>query len=396
MNERLRIDWIGFVLGVGIGLIVWLFVHEQSYRLGKDKPVAVPQVRQESALPAAATATSDSPSNGGGNAPVLEEAVKKNAEERQPSASLDKKAEQAEALRSLERLKIKVYLTEEKRVESVSLEQYVRGVVAAELPLEFEPAAMEAQALAARTYIVRRLLLEDRTGIPETGAASEADVTDTVSHQVYKSLKEMQELKQSNEQGWNKVNLATLRTKGRVIVYEGEPIEALYFASSNGHTENSEEVFGTKLPYLRSVDSPWDRTEASDWVEKSTFSLAEFYRKMGVGSVAAVAGGAGKSSIRILDLTDGGRVKELLVGDERIPGKTVREKLGLRSAAFTLKQDKRGVHITTYGSGHGVGMSQWGAEGMAEQGMRAEEIIEYYYKGVQLAEASDWLPKLPL
>ncbi|THF73135.1 stage II sporulation protein D [Cohnella fermenti] len=399
MNGKLRIDWIGCVIGIAVGLVVWLFVHENSYRMAAEAVVSDGAPGAVSTVNGSVAATKENTGGGAsaseGNAGNAEAGTKTGAAAEGKAATAAKEAAEAKAIQALDRLKIKVYLSEEKRVESVSLEQYVRGVVAAELPLAFEPEAMAAQALAARTYIVRRLLLEDRSGLPETGTASEADVTDTVSHQVYKSLKAMQKLKESDAEGWSKIDRAVERTKGEVIVYEGEPIQALYFASSNGRTENSEDVFPAKVPYLRSVDSPWDRTVATDWKEESAFGLTEFYRKIGVESIGAAAGG-NKAQVRILDLTAGGRVKELLVGDERIPGAEVREKLGLRSAAFSLKLDKKGVRITTYGNGHGVGMSQWGAEGMAEQGMKAEQIVEYYYKGVGLAGAADWMAKLPL
>ncbi|RUS49191.1 stage II sporulation protein D [Cohnella sp. AR92] len=404
MSGKRRVDWMAFAVGICVGMIVWLFSHETSYRLGKDRGAELPEVRRAQS-PSTLTGAAEAPPVVAASAAGVRESGRETGRSKAPataaggtagSNNTESSKVSKDAMALLDRLKIKVYLADKREVETVTLEQYVRGVVAAELPLAFEPAAMEAQALAARTYIVRRLVLEDRTGIPETGTASEADVTDTVTHQVYKSLKEMAELKESDREGWSKVDRAVERTKGRIIVYEGEPIQALFFASSNGHTENSEEVFPMKLPYLRSVDSPWDRTEASNWEVKSTLGLTEFYKKMGVGSVEAAANPSGKSLVRILDWTTGGRVKDLLVGDERVSGEEAREKLGLRSAAFSLKQDKQGVHVTTYGSGHGVGMSQWGAEGMAKQGKGAEEIIKYYYKGVQLAGASEWLRKLPL
>nr|WP_306220420.1 stage II sporulation protein D [Cohnella sp. WQ 127256] len=282
---------------------------------------------------------------------------------------------------------IRVYLSESQTVETVSLEAYVQGVVAAEMPLDFEPAAMQAQALAARTYIVRKLWLNDRTGVP----VGNADVTDTQTHQVYRSLSEMQQLKQEDREGVLKVEEAVKGTKGKIIVYRDEPIEALFFSTSNGFTEDSEEVFSTKLPYLRSVASPWDKEESPRAEETVEMSLEDFYTQLGVESVSVNASQAGTKAIRILDLTGGHRVKRLLVGSEELTGVEVRRRLGLRSAAFDWKIKDNKIYVTTYGSGHGVGMSQWGAEGMAKEGYSARQIIEYYYSGIDLEEVSKLL-----
>jgi len=287
---------------------------------------------------------------------------------------------------------IRVYLADTGEIEKVPLESYVRGVVAAEMPLDFEPAALEAQALAARTYIVRRLWLKDRSGVP----VDYADVTNTQSHQVYRSLSDMERLREENEEDWLKIKTAAARTAGEVIVYDNEPIEALFFSTSNGFTENSEEVFTAEHPYLRSVASPWDKEESPRAQETVEMSLEDFYTKLGVkpgrvskGNALEVGGVPVDASsknklIRVMEWTKGHRVKQLIAGNKRLTGTEVREKLGLRSASFdwTINNDK--IVLTTYGSGHGVGMSQWGAQGMAKAGKTARQIVEYYYSGVHL------------
>ncbi|MFC5403598.1 stage II sporulation protein D [Cohnella soli] len=280
---------------------------------------------------------------------------------------------------------VSVYLTKQHKIETVPLETYVLGVVAAEMPLDFEPAALEAQALAARTYIERRLALGDRSGM----TTEKADVTDTITHQVYRSLSDMKRLKSEDEDGYRKAALAVERTKGQIIVYGGQPIEALFFSTSNGYTENSEDVFAAKQPYLRSVPSPWDAV-APRAKETTRFGLAEIYRKLG-GDALPVAGKAGvsaKKPIRVLDRTPGRRVKTLQVGSERWTGEEVREKLGLRSAAFDLQVTGNELLVTTYGSGHGVGMSQWGAQGLAKLGKTSSYIVEYYYQGARVQVVS--------
>ncbi|MBB6732970.1 stage II sporulation protein D [Cohnella zeiphila] len=301
-----------------------------------------------------------------------------------PSEKKEKVSPAAPAAAWSDSVRVRVYLSGRGAVETVPLETYVRGVVAAEMPLSFEPAALEAQALAARTYIVRKLLNNDRTGVPAGGA----DTIDTQDNQVYRSEAEMDELKRTDPSLWSKANEAALRTKGQILVYDGQPIEALYFSSSNGFTENSEEVFPESVPYLRSVASPWDREEASNWETTSEISVRDFYGALGVQETAKLARAGAGSSIRIVDRTPGRRVKTLAVGGQEWTGEEVREKLGLRSAAFTLDLDKKTIVITSYGNGHGVGMSQWGAEGMAKEGYSASQIVSYYYTGIKIEDAS--------
>jgi len=291
---------------------------------------------------------------------------------------LDRKGEEGrrEALPS-----ISVFLTEEGKVETVPLETYVEGVVAAEMPLMFRPAALEAQAVAARTYAIRRLWLGERV---ERGA-EEADVTDTQEHQAYLSLTEMKRLKEDDREGWEKVRDAVAATKGRILVYEGEPIEALFFSTSNGYTENSEDVFSVRRPYLRSVESPWDQ-EISDRAKQTVeMELTEFYELLGVKTAPAAGGALSTDLIRVLERTAGRRVKTLLAGDKRLKGTEVRQLLGLRSASFEWKAERGMAVLTVYGYGHGVGMSQWGAEGMARAGDDASHILAHYYKGAKLA-----------
>jgi stage II sporulation protein D len=279
---------------------------------------------------------------------------------------------------------IKVLMTKTGEIEKVSLEDYVRGVIAAEMPLSFEPAAMEAQALAARTYMIRRLWLNDRTGID----TPDADVTDTVVHQVYESREQLEQLKKDRPNDWNKLNDAVNATAGRIIVYGDLPIEALFFSTSNGFTENSEDVFPAKEPYLRSVASPWDRDLSPRAKDSIEMSLAEFYNKLGVKLNPVQARFQAQPDIRILERTVGQRVKWLQLGKFKLSGEEVRSKLGLRSAAFDWKISRNRIVLNTYGSGHGVGMSQWGAEGMAQKGSTAVQIVEHYYSGVRIEEVS--------
>lgn len=350
--------WVAFAAGTALAAIVWLFLHlgsNSTFNMDAGDVMTPPVTSNGMQMSAQGIANSNGPKG----------ADKAGTQEGEP-------------------LNIRVYLTKNKTIETVPLETYVSGVVAAEMPIEFEPAALEAQALAARTYIVRRLWLNDRSGVP----VERADVTDTQNHQVYRSLSEMKQLAESSPEGWRKVDEAVKNTAGHIITYDRQPIEALYFSTSNGYTESSEEVFPAKLPYLRSVASPWDAGESPRAEEKVEMPVAVFYEKLGVKSITAGAGRTRRPLIRVLERTEGHRVKWLSAGSVRLTGEQVRDKLGLRSASFEWQMDKDIITLTVYGSGHGVGMSQWGAQGMAKQGKSAQQIVQHYYTGARIEEVS--------
>ncbi|MBW7475028.1 stage II sporulation protein D [Paenibacillus oenotherae] len=288
-------------------------------------------------------------------------------------------------LHDYDRLRIQVYLTADKRMERLPIELYVRGVIAAEMPIEFELEALKAQAIAARTYIYRRLYAGTSGDLP--AAAMTADVTDTVKHQVYLSLDRLLNRWKDERKRVNleKLNRAVEETKGQIVTYNGEPIQAAFFSTSNGYTENAVDYWSLDLPYLRSVASPWDKDISPRYKETVTMKLSEFASKLGVKRSEI-------QSMRILKTTEGRRIKQLAIGKKIYSGREVREKLALASSQFRWTIDSDVISITTYGFGHGVGMSQWGANGMAQAGSKAEQIIKHYYTGTQVEQAS----KLPI
>lgn len=277
---------------------------------------------------------------------------------------------------------IRVYITKENRVETVPLETYVQGVLAGEMPIDFEIEALKAQAIAARTYIVRRLKL----GNDKETQAKQADVLDTTQHQVYVPLAKLEQRweGEAKEQNLAKLKQAADETKGQIMTYEGEPIEAAFFSTSNGYTENSEDYWEQPLPYLRSVASPWDEGLSPRYEESVVVEKDEFYRKLGLSGKSA----SKKLSIKVMERTAGNRIKTVSINGSRFSGREVRERLGLASSQFSWKIQKDKVTITTYGFGHGVGMSQWGANGMALEGRTAEQILQHYYTGAVVEQAS--------
>ncbi|WP_342547765.1 stage II sporulation protein D [Paenibacillus sp. FSL P2-0089] len=301
---------------------------------------------------------------------------------------------------------VSVYLSRSGQIETLPLEEYVSGVLAAEMPAEFELEALKAQAVAARTFIARRLAAGDHSGVP----VHEADVSDTVSHQAYVSqaVLERDWASGSKRAGLAKIRRAVLETRGTIMTYQGQPITASFFASSGGYTENSEEYWNDAVPYLRSVASPWELQITPNLAVSYTFSNSELSSKLGLGTkdlpVAASLGASGKAvpvsaqsstslPAEVLSLTAGHRIKQISIGGKVFTGREVREKLGLRSSQFTWKRQAGKVQITTYGNGHGVGMSQWGANGMAKEGKTATQILKHYYSGVSFTGISTLLKK---
>lgn len=285
---------------------------------------------------------------------------------------------------------VPVYLTKERKIDRVPLEDYVKGVVAAEMPIDFELEALKAQAIAARTYIVRRMAGAEAGDQPVKGAW----VNDTVQYQAYVPLETLRKRwgKAAYEQNMAKLNKAVKETEDWILTYQGKPIDAAFFSTSNGYTENSEDYWSSYIPYLRSVPSPWDKGISPKYKQTVTMTLTTFLRKLGIGSAGRK--GTGIGSAKVISLTDGHRIKQLQIAGRKFTGREVREKLGLASSEFTWRIRGSKIQITTRGSGHGVGMSQWGANGMAREGKTAEQIVTYYYQGVTVSKSPNIAGKI--
>lgn len=274
---------------------------------------------------------------------------------------------------------VAVYLTRRGETVAVPLEAYVRGVLAAEMPANFELEALKAQAIAARTYIARRLASGAAPADMPPGAEG-AIVTDTVQHQAYATEEMLRE-----RWGWfayarnlDKLTRAVNETEGVILTYEGQPIDATFFSASNGRTENSEDYWQEAIPYLRSVASPWDAKVAPDYERQAAFTFQELYRRLDLPASNEAP------AIELERTSAGGRVLSAKVAGRSFAGRDIREKLGLASTDFRWTIEEGQVVFTTRGAGHGVGMSQWGANGMAKEGSTAEEILAHYYTGARL------------
>ena len=254
-------------------------------------------------------------------------------------------------------------------IDRVFFEEYVKGVLAGEMPTSFDLEALKAQAVAARSYVLKKM---------EQNKEQDYDGVDTVMNQVYlddATLKE--KWKDKYEEKNNKIKQAIVETKGEYMTYNNEVIEAFFFSTSTGKTENSGEVFQTQLPYLKSVDSAWDEEVSPVFSQDNNLSLEEFYQKLNIEYNPNL-------KIEITKTTSTGRIKELKINNHEFKANDIYQKLNLRSTFFDIKQKDNQVEITTKGYGHGVGMSQYGALAMAKKGYKYQDILKYYYQGVEI------------
>ncbi|WP_018132945.1 stage II sporulation protein D [Effusibacillus pohliae] len=274
-------------------------------------------------------------------------------------------------------MKIKVLLKEKNQVVEMPLEEYVKGVVAAEMPADFPLEALKAQAIAARTNAIRRI---QKNSLIE-GAHVTDDYRDTQAYSSDEKLKQQWGIMEYQLK-MNKIVQAVNETKGQIVTYNGVPIDAMFFSASNGKTEDSQDYFGRALPYLRSVDCPWD-AQSKHATRTKTMPLQEFHRLLGINAVVTAANQG--QMLQVVETSASHRVKKIRVAGKVMSGPDFRQALGLPSTDFSWKIEGDAITFTTHGNGHGVGMSQYGAEGMAKQGKTASEILAYFYQGTTIA-----------
>jgi stage II sporulation protein D len=279
---------------------------------------------------------------------------------------------------------VKVKLAGTNTIKAFDVEDYLVGVVAAEMPARFETDALKAQAIAARTYSIRRLQESMKGNADHPGADL---CTDPAHCQAWISDSEMR-------QRWGLVNyyrykrriVSVVRdTRGMVLTSNGSLINPVYHSTCGGKTENAAEVwkYSPSVPYLQSVVCPYDR-ESPKFHATVKFTWSELDAKLGTSLAANPGSASGKVKIRAL--TGTGRVKTIAFGSRLFAGTEVRSKLGLNSTRFTFKGDSRGLVIDTTGYGHGVGLCQYGANGYAKHGKDYRFILQHYYPGSKIQQ----------
>ena len=263
---------------------------------------------------------------------------------------------------------VRVYNEKNNKISYIPIEEYVVGVVAGEMPIEFEIEALKAQAVAARSYVMIQM---------ERNVKKDYDVVDTVMNQVYLDKEHLMTVwKNSYTTNINKIKTAVLETNGEYISYNGKVAEALFFSTSTGKTENSEDVFTNKVEYLRSVESKWDNISPV-YNTNITYTLEEFYKLLNIDYNK-------KLSIEVISKTTTGRVKKIKINGKEFTGSYVCSKLSLRSTCFEIIKEDNKIIIKNKGYGHGVGMSQYGAQGMALEGYSYKDILKHYYTGIEI------------
>lgn len=275
---------------------------------------------------------------------------------------------------------ISVYITETGTIEEINIEEYVCGVVANEMPANFNIEALKAQAVASRTYLASKSFNKCTNG-------NGADICNSVHCQVYTS-KEVRMSKweaDKAEEHWNKIEQAVQETKGQVMSYNNELVlYPQFFSTSSGQTENSEDANWGEIPYLRSVKSNGEEI-APKYTSEKIVDIDEFIEDININYPEAnlLASDIG-NSIEVLSRSEAGGVTEMQIGNKNIEGSEFRFLVGLNSTNFTYEIEGGNIVFNCKGYGHGVGMSQWGAQAMAESGSNYDEILKHYYTGINI------------
>lgn len=271
----------------------------------------------------------------------------------------------------------KVYSPEIEIIQDIGIEEYIKGVVAAEMPALFEEEALKAQAVAARTYALKKM-------------KDNKDIVETDIGQAYLSKEELKQNWGSNYNTyWKRISKAVDATKNQVMMYDNEMIDAVFHSTSAGYTENSENMWSVSLPYLRGVESHQDEkapdfvTEKSIKAEEVIGKLQNRYKDIVLTDVPLL------QQIQIVQRSEAGYILEIQIGNKILTGREVREVLGLKSSNFTINQNGDELIFTTRGYGHGVGMSQYGANYMAQDGSSYDEILKHYYQGIKITKYSE-------
>ena len=257
-------------------------------------------------------------------------------------------------------------------VREMNLEEYLVGVVLAEMPASFEDEALKAQSVVARTYAIR--------AIEGKRKHDDGDICgDSTCCQGFLCPADYD----GTDEALDKVRNAVASTAGQVLTYQGGLVEATYFSCSGGSTEDAVAVWGSDVPYLRSVSSPGEEN-AAYYTDSVSFTVQEFSSRLGINLTGKPA-----SWLENVSYTAGGGVDTMKIGGLTFKGTELRKLLGLRSTAFTITATNEGITVNTRGYGHRVGMSQYGADAMAALGSTYEEILEHYYQGTELANWFD-------
>lgn len=277
---------------------------------------------------------------------------------------------------------IKLLHIKTNEIQEVNLDEYLYSVVSAEMPADFQEEALKAQAVVARTYTIYKIVNNQQKH-------GEANICDSAACcQAWISKEERftkwgGEVRQSN---WDKIVRAVDNTQGKIITYHGEPINAFFHSNSGGNTEIPINVWGgSGYPYLQSVQTSGEE-QYSQYSSEAVLTKEELISKIKEKHSELQIDFNQQDCIVIKEKTDGNRVKTLKVGNLELAGVEIRSLLGLRSANFNVSIEENSIKFSVIGYGHGVGMSQTGADSLAKQGQNFEQIIKHFYTGVEIKD----------
>ena len=275
---------------------------------------------------------------------------------------------------------IKLLHKDTEKIEELKMDEYLYGVVSAEMPASFQEEALKAQAVVARTYTIYKIVNND-------GKHNDADICDDSSCcQAWISKEDRLDKWKEEEriENWNKIVNAVNSTQGKIITYEGKPINAFFHSNSGGTTEAPINVWGgSGYPYLQSVSTSGEDAY-SQYKSEAEFTKKEFEDKIKEVHNDFKIDYKQKDCIKIEEYTEGNRIKSVKIGNLELSGVEIRNIFGLRSANFKITIQNEKIKFEVLGYGHGVGMSQTGADSLAKEGKNYEDIIKHFYTGVKI------------
>lgn len=269
------------------------------------------------------------------------------------------------------------------KIEQVNLDDYLCNVVSAEMPASYEKEALKAQAIVARTYTIYKILNKKHEN---------ADICDdSTCCQAWISKEDrLSKWEESQREGnWNKICECVKETQGKIVTYDNKPIDAFFHSNSGGITELPVNVWGgTGYPYLQSVETSGEEAY-TQYSSEVTLTKEQLLNKLKEKYEDIAIDFSNNDDIKIMEYTEGTRVKTIKFGNHELSGVETRTLLGLKSTNFEVKIDEDNIKFSVKGYGHGVGMSQTGADSMAKQGSKAEDIIKHFYTGVEISEVNN-------
>ena len=280
---------------------------------------------------------------------------------------------------------IKLLHTKTGEIEELPIDSYLYNVVSSEMPADFEQEALKAQAVVARTYTIYQISNSN-------GKHEGADICDDSNCcQAWISKEDRLERwdESVRESNWNKIVEAVDSTAGKIITYNGMPIDAFFHSNSGGKTEVPVNVWGgADFPYLQSVETAGEEGY-TQYSSEVTLSKDDLVSKLKEKHPEVQIDFSLNEAIKILEYTDGNRVKSIKFGNIKVSGVEVRSILGLKSANFNVQIDGDNVVFSVVGFGHGVGLSQTGSDSMAKGGSNYEEIVKHFYTDVEITDVNN-------